>query len=186
MQVSIRACHFNFYITQTTQACCNRRHIIRNNRRVGHQANICRQSLAVGFDKWTEIVRTDLFLAFNHKLDIAVQGIIFHHHLKRLDVHIHLPLVVTCTACEYRAFRMQFGLFNHRFEGWRSPQIQRVGWLHIVMSIDQYSRQFFIYNLLTIHNRMPRRRANLHIICTRSHKRITHKLGSTCHICRKR
>ena len=101
----------------------------------------------------------DFFFAFDHHFQIDGQiARCFHDRVQRADVDVHLALVIGRAAAE------QISAANGGFEGRRSPQIQRLGRLHIVVAVEQDRRLAGRVQRFAVHQRMHFRRDNFDIV----------------------
>ena len=103
----------------------------------------------MGLQKMIQINAPDFFFPFDQDFDIDRElSIQLYPSRNGLQMRKQLSLVVRRTACE------QFSVTNLWFKRGRGPQIQGIGRLHVIMSIDQNRRQTRILNPFSVDNRM--------------------------------
>ncbi len=105
-------------------------------RAVGRQHEIGAQLLGVRRDEGAEMRAAALFLALDHQLEVDRQlagGL--EERFRRLDRDQHRPLVIRHAA------RIEAVVAHLRLERRRLPLLQRIGRLHVVVSVDQDGRR---------------------------------------------
>src|ERR1700754_697431 len=127
-------------------------------------------------DEFGQVRAADLFLPFDDEFYIGWKGIGLHHGLKRLYVHIKLPLVVGA------ATGVDLPVFDDRIERPAMPELEGIGWLYVVMAIDQYSWTAGVGDLLAIDYRVTFRRIDLGFVDTGVEQALFHCVGAFLHV----
>ena len=103
--------------------------------------------------KISEIAAADFFFAFNDEMQIHRQiALLLERFLNAENVREDLALVVRRTA------RKDVAIFQDRLERRRFPQLERIGRLHIVVTVNQNGAPAFLMFVLRPNNRMTRSR----------------------------
>ena len=79
MQVAVGACDLDLDVAQTTQAHRDGRDVISDDAGVADEHNVRGDFLPVGLEECIQVFGTYLFFAFDHELNVAVEGIALHH-----------------------------------------------------------------------------------------------------------
>lgn len=102
------------------------------------------------FEKPVQVVAADFFFALDDELHVHRQRADrLQPRLDRLDVRVHLPLVVGGAA------GVDAAITDGRLEGGRLPAIERIGRLHVVVTVDQGRRRSRGTRPFAVHDRMP-------------------------------
>lgn len=140
VKISIGPCHFYFHVAQSAQAYRNGGCIAVDDAGIGDEYDIALEHISVVSYKWFEVFGAYFFFAFDDALDIAGQFTGGIHSFQHLDVHVDLALVVAGSAGEDGSLGMDVRRFDHGFEGWTVPKVERIGGLHVIVTVDEYCR----------------------------------------------
>ena len=141
VQVAVGTRDFHLHVAQAAQSRRDGRHVVGDHPRVTDEHHVGRQTGLVGFEEILEVNRANLFFPLNHELDVARHLVGRDHGLKGLHMHEELTLVVARATRKNRAVGVEFGLLDHRLKRRAIPQINGIGWLHVVVTVHQHSRQ---------------------------------------------
>ena len=121
---------------------------------VSLMAHVRGEKLLVLDQEFLQMIAADFFLPFDDELEVDRLVPCLHHGLEGLDVHEHLSFVVARSTGKNGALRVQLGLANDRLECRRSPQVERVRGLNIVVAVNEHGGQGRVYDALSIHHRI--------------------------------
>ncbi|MEY3102967.1 MAG: hypothetical protein RL558_1244, partial [Bacteroidota bacterium] len=79
-------------------------------------------------------------------------------------MHKKLAFVVASTAGKNGSVGVDRRGAHLGLKGWSGPQIEGVSRLHVVVSVDQHRRATRIHEVLSINDRIPRRRADFYLL----------------------
>ena len=137
-------------ISQPAQAVGDGGHIDAHHTGIRIEGNIRLEQLRMFFEERLEILGADLLLAFEQELDIDRQlPAAPHQRFDRMEGGKHLSFHIGGAAPEQQ-------LAAHlRLERSGLPELERIGGLDIIMSIDQHGRRARLLQVFAIDNRMP-------------------------------
>ena len=135
MEVDGRPLHVDLDVREAAQRRQNRRQPRREHRRIADDHRVAREALRLTLDEACEVRTADLLLAFGEHDDVHRQRAARAEvRLERLDVQVQLSLVVDGAA------RVDAAVPHGRLERRRLPQLERLGGLHIVVTVDEHRR----------------------------------------------
>src|SRR5580704_1894155 len=123
---------FDLVIIQSAQTVGDRGHALREHRCVGYNKRIGLQLFFIFLHVIPQADAADFFLAFDQ--DFYVDGELAVHFLdgfERLQMDVNLALVVGGAAAE------EISIAHGRFERGRSPKIERLGGLDVVVAVKK-------------------------------------------------
>ena len=132
MKIAHGASQFDLVIIQAAQAIGDGGHALGEHRRVGNDERVGFQLFLVFLDVVPKADAADFFFAFDQNL--YVDGKLAVHFLdgfERFQMDVDLAFVVGGAAAE------EIAIANRGFKGGRSPKIERLGGLNIVMAIKE-------------------------------------------------
>ena len=141
VQIARRTMHRDFHVDQPAQSRRNRRRLDVPHARVGHDANIRRQARLRLMHERLEALAARLLFAFDHQRDRA--GRTARDRMprtQRLDDSHDLPLVVNRTAGDHTLAARSIN--DRGFERRARPQFDRIGGLHVVVTVVKNARPF--------------------------------------------
>ena len=131
VQIHLRAGHFDLQRSHAAQTVTQRRHSLCHHSGIGNDRDIAPQRFLIFREKISQIAAADFFFALDHEMQVDRQiAVLLERFLDPENVRENLPFVVG------RAARKNVAVFQHRIERRRIPQIERIGRLHIVMSVN--------------------------------------------------
>ena len=133
MQVLVGAGHFHLEVAEAAQTRGDGGRVGGNHTRVGNKDDVGLQQFLVLSAEVVQTAAADLFLTFQHELDIAGQLVGLHQILESLGVHKRLSLVVVGTASP------DLAVLDDGFEGVSFPQFKRINGHHVVVAIHHNS-----------------------------------------------
>ena len=133
MQVGFRASRLELGIDHATQAHAECGQLRREQFRVGNKREVGFEAISLLANKFRDLLAAYFFFAFENypHVDRQLAAIRFEQRFQRLDMDIHLPLVVDGAA------GVQVAVALRRLKRWRPPFIKGIGWLHIVMPVTE-------------------------------------------------
>ena len=155
MQIPTRALHVDLEVSEPAQRRQDRRLARREHRRVGYDDGIRLEHRLVFFDEFRQVLASDLLLSLGDD-DHVHRQLLPHRQMgfERLDVQEELAFVVDRPAREY------FSVPHRRLERRRRPEIERLGRLHVVVTVDDHRRSTGRLSPFSDDDRMTRRRVN--------------------------
>src|SRR5438874_1020419 len=90
-----------------------------------------------------------------------------------LDVHVHLPLVIT------RAASIEIAIANARLKGRAFPKVQRIRRLDVVMSVAEHGGFAWSMKPVCVDERVLARGNDLNVFQSRALKAFGYELGGT-------
>ncbi len=160
MEVPVRSCYFHFHVGHTPQSHGDGRVLHADHVGIRDQDDVGFESFLVRQNEFVQVVWTNFLFAFDHEFDIAGQISGSHHGLQSFHMHVKLTLIVSRSAGKNGSVRMSWSFFDHWLERRRVPKLIRVGWLHVVMPINQNCRQCVINDFFPVYDGVACRRAD--------------------------
>ena len=176
MEVAVGPRHFDFPISQSAQARCQRGQVGTQHTGVRHEDDVGTQQFAVFPAEGFEAGGAYFFLAFEDELHVVRQQTVADEVFEGFHLDERLALVIVGAACP-DAPVAQLG-----FEGVAFPQFQRFGRHHVVMGVDEDGLCFGVHNLLGEHHRVSLRGHHQGFVCTGLEQQLTPAFGAGQHV----
>ena len=177
VQVVVGTVDAQLEVRQAAQGVGDGGHIGREDARIGVEGEIAAQHVLMAGEEIAQAGRADLLLALDQELDVHAQLTGLQHGLQRFDRRHHLPLHIRRAAGE------EVLAAHLRLERPALPQGERVGRLHVVVTVDQHGRRFRTgFQVLTVHHRVPRGGEDLHVLEAQRLDLPRRPLGGALHV----
>src|SRR5687768_11593009 len=135
MQVHRRTLHVDLEVREPTQRRKYGRLAGREHRGVGDDDCFAREQVLLRLDELLEMIAPHFLLTLGDEDDVHRKPAACDEmRLERLDVKEKLSLVVHGSA------RVDVAVTHRRLEGRRRPELERLGWLHVVVAVHQNGR----------------------------------------------
>ena len=156
MEIALGAGKFNLVVVQTAKPVGNRRHAFPKHGSVGDHQRVGLQFFLVLLHVIPKAYAAHFLFAFNQHLDVDGQlAVDLLERFKCLDMNVDLAFVVGGAATK------KIAVAHGGFEGRRSPELERFGRLHIIMSVEKDRRLPRRLQRFGIDERMQVRRNDL-------------------------
>src|SRR6202022_4258363 len=132
MKIASWSGQFDLIVVETSQAVSDGRYALRKHGSVRYQQGIGFEFFFIFLHIVPQADAANFLFAFDENFYVYGKfAVDFLQTLERFQVNMHLALVVGGASAE------KFSVADGRFEGRRSPQLQRLGGLHIVVTIKE-------------------------------------------------
>ena len=126
---------FHLVVIQSAQPIRDRRNALRKHRSIGDDQSVRLQALAVLLHEIPQVDAAHFLFALDHHFHIERKfSCRFVQRFKRLDVDVHLALIVG------RAAAKQIAVAHRRLKRGTGPQVQRLGGLHVIVPVKKNRR----------------------------------------------
>ncbi len=159
VQVGRRAAQVDLEVHEAAQAVADRRHAAGEHRCVRDDDDVASEPALLVPDESAQVLAADLLLALDHHLDVDRQPPVrLHVRFDGLQMHEHLALVVGSSA------REEIAVAHRRLERRRGPLLDRIHRLHVVVAVDEDRRRTRSAEPLAVHDWMPWRLGQVHVL----------------------
>ena len=133
VQIHLRAGDLNLERGHAAEAVAQGRHPTRDHSGIGNERDIAVQRVAIVAQESRQTSAADFLFAFDDEMQVHGQvALLFHRLLEAEDVREDLAFVVCRTAREDEA------VFQDWIERRRIPEFERIGRLHIVVTVNHH------------------------------------------------